>query len=428
MPQSQTLKVLHITRSEELGIRAFLAGLIANTDRSRFAVKVAGPLQGPLVGDLDQLGVPSVYCPVERDIKPWTDVRTIIHMWRIIRREAPDILHLHGAKAGFLGRIAGRLNRVPAIVYTPNNDYLDEPTFTLRNWFLVVLEKCASLLGAQIVSVTREERENWIRRGICNPRHIITIHDGFDFSRATRLVPRNEAKRSLGIPADSMVAGLVARMVPQKAPHVFLQAAAQVLRQINNVFFLMVGDGPLRHEMEELARELGIADQVRFLGYVDNLSEVYSAMDVSVLTSLYEGLPMVVLESMYLQIPVVVSNTYGVTEVVTENCGIVVPVLNPQATAAGILTILSDREGSVKMARQARSRVVAEFGAEQMAARYQELYLGLLQTVQLERVGTRLPGTITPSNEPADSLPNLGKTACPEILDRRSHSTPRVIS
>src|SRR4029077_12845911 len=127
------------------------------------------------------------------------------------------------------------------------------------------------------------------------------------------------------------------------APHVFLQAAAQVLRQINNVFFLVVGDGPLRHEMEELARELGIANHVQFLGYVDNLSEVYSAMDVSVLTSLYEGLPMVVLESMYLQIPVVVSSTYGVTEVVTQDCGIVVPVLDPEATAAGILTILTDR-------------------------------------------------------------------------------------
>ena len=378
MTDQRPLKVLHITRSEELGIRAFLAGLLANMDRNRFQLKVAGPMKGPLLEDLDRLNVPIVFCPVERDIKPLHDIQNFFQICALIRRERPDVLHLHGAKAGFLGRIAGWLNRVPAVVYTPNNDYLDEPNSRLRNWTLSFLERCTARLGGQIVSVTAEERSSWLRRNICREDGVVTIHDGFDFSRATTLVDRTDAKRALGIPDNYRVVGLIARLVPQKAPHIFLEAAARVLRRNANIRFLLVGEGPLRPELESLARVLGIARQVQFMGFVGNLSQVYSAMDVSVLTSLYEGLPMVVLESMYLGIPIVVSRTYGVGEVVPESCGFVTAVKDPVATSGAILKILSNKDAAAEMARRARTHVLAHFGAAQMADRYQRLYLRLI--------------------------------------------------
>jgi glycosyltransferase involved in cell wall biosynthesis len=380
------MKILHITRSEELGIRAFLVGLLANTDREIFELKVAGPLKGPMVEDLKRLGIPALMCPIERDIKPVHDLRNFVQICSLVRRERPDVLHLHGAKAGFLGRLAGRINRVPAIVYTPNNDYLDEPNSRWRNSMVCLLEKAAARLEGQIVSVTAEERQSWLKRRICQEKRIVTIHDGFDFSRATVLIDKASAKEALGIPEDCKVVGLIARLVPQKAPHIFLQAAANVLKVNPNVRFLLVGEGPMQAELKSLAAMLGIASQLLFLSFVPNLSQVFSAMDVSVLTSLYEGLPMVVLESMYLGIPIVVSRTYGVREVVPEECGFVTTIGNPQNTAVAITRILHDPAAAKKMALRARAHVLANFGAARMAQQYQQLYLQLL--AQSEVAGT----------------------------------------
>src|SRR4029077_8866712 len=114
-------------------------------------------------------------------------------------------------------------------------------------------------------------------------------------AKATKLVPKSYAKATLGIPQHCHVIGFIARLVPQKAPHIFLEAAAKVLLREPDTFFLVVGDGPLRRQSELLAAQMHITSRVRFCGFVDDLSHIYSAMDVAVLTSRYEGLPMVVL-------------------------------------------------------------------------------------------------------------------------------------
>lgn len=380
MAPERILKVLHVTRSEQVGIRTFLVGLFSCIDRRHFSLAVACPLQGPLAEDLPGLGVPPFYCPLERDVNFLGDLRAFVSLWKLVRRERPDILHLHGAKSGFLGRIIGYLQRVDAVVYTPNNNYLDEPMSGFRRRVLIFLEKCVARLGGQIVSVSVAERESWLERGICRPDQITVIYDGFDFSGASGLIPRDQAKRALGIPQDWQVAGMIARMVPQKAAHIFLQAAARVLRRQPDVYFLLVGDGPLRGGLEKLASDLGIADRVLFAGFLTDLSPAYSAMDVSVLTSLYEGLPMVVLESMYLNIPVVSSQTQGATEVLTSGCGVVTPIGDPEATAEAILSVLRNPTLARQMAVQAHARVMAEFGAERMAALYQDLYLRLVES------------------------------------------------
>ena len=377
MSSPRSLKVVHITRAEVLGIRTFLCALLSHTDRSRFRPVVASPGTGPLPRDLERMGIRTLACPLERDIRLLRDAASLVSICRLLRRERPDIVHLHGAKAGFLGRIAAAACRVPVVVYTPNNDYLDEPMPRLRRYALVALERLVARLGGLVVSVSQEERQSWIDRGICSPDRIVTIHDGFDFSRAARLVPGARARQLLGIPPDCPVAGLIARLVPQKAPHVFLRSAAAVLRQRPDAHFLVVGDGPLDRDLRRLAAELGIAGNVHFLGFAEDLSTVYSALHVCVLTSLYEGLPMVVLESMFLGIPVVASQAYGVNEVLSEGCGVITPVLDPEATARAMLRVFAGGPEVRAMCDAARRRVVASFGAPAMALKYQDLYLRL---------------------------------------------------
>lgn len=368
------LKILHVTRSEELGIRMFLLGLFLNNDPQRFSLSLAGPLVGPLTPELPGLGVQPFYCPLERDVRFAGDVRAFFSLWRLVRRERPDVLHAHGAKSGFLGRIIGFLEGVPAVVYTPNNNYLDEPMPEWRRRVLIQLEKFVARLGGTIVNVSTAERESWLERKIARPEQLSLIYDGFDFSRASARIPMADAKRALGIPQERQVVGIIARLVPQKAVHIFLQAAARVLRRRPETFFLIVGDGPLRADLEKLARDLGITGDVRFTGFLSDLSPVWSALDVSVLTSLYEGLPMVVLESMYLKVPVVSSRTQGAAEVLLPGCGVVTEIGDPGAAAEGMLSLLEDPARVRQIAERAHVRVTAEFSAAGMARQYQELY------------------------------------------------------
>src|SRR5215471_2052210 len=156
MLDSRPIRLLHVTRSETVGIRTFLIALLTNTDRSRFHVRVVTPHRGPLTQDAKALGIPVDVCPLERDIRPFSDLSSLRRMLTLLRKWRPDIVHLHGAKAGFLGRMAALMLNIPA-VYTPNNDYLDEPMSSTKRRLLVAAERLIARSGMKIVSVSEEE-------------------------------------------------------------------------------------------------------------------------------------------------------------------------------------------------------------------------------------------------------------------------------
>lgn len=173
--------------------------------------------------------------------------------------------------------------------------------------------------------------------------------------------------------------GMVARMNAHYKNHAgFLRIAARIRQQMPNVEFLLVGDGPLRPEVERQARELGIADAVTFLGDRRDIPALHASMDIAVLTSDSESLSNVILEAMAAGLPVVAFHGGGNPELVNEDRGALAPAGDEESFAAAVLNLLANPARREEAGRNALAFVKENFGLDRVRSRYEELYRSLL--------------------------------------------------
>ena len=173
--------------------------------------------------------------------------------------------------------------------------------------------------------------------------------------------------------------GTVTRLSPQKAPLDFVRAAAIVAWQYPQVWFMMVGDGPLRAEVEALAAEVGIAERLVLTGLRRDVPELMAAFDLFVLSSLWEGLPRVLPQAMATGLPVIVTACDGSAEAVTSGVnGFLVPPGEPQALAQQVITLLDDPALAQRMGAAGHQRA-QEFSDQGMVAAIANLYQELLR-------------------------------------------------
>jgi glycosyltransferase involved in cell wall biosynthesis len=200
------------------------------------------------------------------------------------------------------------------------------------------------------------------------------IRAGIDLAAFRGASGGDAVKEKLGIPVEAPVVTQVGNFKPQKAPLDFVRTAAAVADACPDARFVMVGDGPLRPAAEDLARSLGVADRIVFCGWWEDVPSLLDATWVAVLTSIHEGLPCSVVESLAAGVPVVATAVDGTVEVVVSGVnGLLAPVGDVGALAAGIVTLLQDpttREGMAAAAREG----LDQFDRDTMVRQQEELY------------------------------------------------------
>jgi glycosyltransferase involved in cell wall biosynthesis len=170
----------------------------------------------------------------------------------------------------------------------------------------------------------------------------------------------------------------VARLNPQKAQHLLLEAAQIVLHQFPQAHFLIVGKGHLEQELKQRAQALGLERHVTFTGVRHDIPAILAESDIFVLSSQWEGLPLSAVEAMAAARPVVVTNVGGNTELVEHGrSGLVVPPNNIEALADGLLTLLQDRSTRITLGAAARQRVQHLFSTDRFIQQYESLYTAL---------------------------------------------------
>jgi glycosyltransferase involved in cell wall biosynthesis len=169
--------------------------------------------------------------------------------------------------------------------------------------------------------------------------------------------------------------GCVASFRPVKGHRYLIEAVARVFESRKDVHLLLVGDGPLRHELESLSRSLGLADNIHFLGERADAALLFSSFDVAVLASLHEGLPNTVIEAMAAGSPVVATAVGGVVELIADGeTGYLIPPSDPAALAESIAMVLADTKRSASVAGRARDFVRVNFGVNRMVESVEKLY------------------------------------------------------
>lgn len=310
-----------------------------------------------------------------RPINPIKDLKALIKIYRLLRKERPSAVYTHSSKAGILGRWAAFFAGVPVRVHTIHG-YGITP---LQSWplrmLLLAAERMTSLITTHFVAVSQASIQKGLKWRLFRPEKVTLIRSGIELERFRRVrIDKEEKKRQLGLPPHSPVVGTVACFKPQKAPFDFVRAASIIASRMPRVNFIMVGDGQLRPKAEELAGQLGLEGKIFFLGWREDVEEIMATFDLFMLSSLWEGLPRVLPEACALGLPCVATWVDGNKEIIRDGYnGFLVPPSRPDLLAEAALKILQN-PSLRKLFSQRAKKVSEEFSKERMIEDYLKLH------------------------------------------------------
>ncbi len=336
-----------------------------------------GP-EGSLHDECRARGVKIEFEPaLVRAVDPWRDLRAADRLTRAIREGGYDVVHTHSSKAGILGRIAARRARAPVVVHTAHGWPFSRPDpGPVRSLWIALERRYAPRCDALIVVGSRD-REDGLKLGIGRPEQYRLIRSGFEIE-AFRGGPerRAEARRRLGIPGDAYVVGSVGRLSAQKAPLDLMEAFRRFAAGRPEAHLSIVGDGPLRPEVERFAAAHGLASRLSLPGLRQDVADLIPAFDVFTLTSRWEGLPRVIPQAMAAGLPVVATPVGAVEDAVADGeTGRLVAPGDVAGFAARWEELARDPERARAMGERGRERA-GEFSArrmvDQLAALYEE--------------------------------------------------------
>ena len=379
------IKILYIIKSGDFGgVQSHLINLIEHLDHALFDITVCLP-SGPVARRLKALHVRLIYLDFIRyTINLFSDISSFFKLLGIIKSGNYVIVHAHSSKPGLFGRLAAKILGVPIIIYTPHLFHFRDSFHFLKKKSFMLLETWLSrVVTDMVISVSDHARRLAIQNKIINKDKIVTIANGINplpFERQGNSVRRRK-RNEFGISDKAVVIGMVARLMPQKAPEDFLQAAARVLDKYeNNVCFILVGKGNLKQQIQDLQKELNLARYLYLTGSRDDVPELLNMFDLFVITSLWEGLPITILEAMACSLPVIASDIPGNNEIVMHGeTGFLYPKGDIEALSEKIIKLVDDPVARATMGKLGKMRFEEHFLASQMAKRTEKLYLELLQ-------------------------------------------------
>jgi glycosyltransferase involved in cell wall biosynthesis len=358
------------------------AGLDPAQFESTLVTGVEAAHEGNMLDLAAQKGVQPLVIPqLGREINPLKDWGTLIKLYRLFRDQRPHIVHTHTAKAGTVGRLAARLAGVPIVVHTFHGHVFHDYFGPLQTRVFIEVERLLAALSDRIVTVSEGQRRELAAYGIASLDKIAVVPLGFELDALLNCEAlRGQLRRELGVPEETALVGIVARLTAIKNHRLFLDAAKLIMEAGREAMFLIVGDGELRAELEAYVAELGLAERVIFTGWRRDLPHIYADLDVVALSSLNEGTPVSLIEAMAAAKPVVATKVGGVPDIVLDKKSgyLVQSKEDAEGLAKGILDLLRAPDRAREMGLAGRAAVHPKYASETLLANVEKLYLELL--------------------------------------------------
>ncbi len=375
-------RVLHLIHGEHWsGGEQSLYLLLKYTDRSCFEPTLVCLADGLLRERVEELGIHVEVVPMRGKL----DLGVALRMARVIDRVHPDLMVTQTARTNLIGRLARLITGVPilTIVQAPISRDTNARSPSRVN---AIVERITSFLTTRYIAVSRAVADDLRSLGVPKKK-IRVVYNSFDpalFDEA----PHNAVLRAeLGLSERAPLIGMVASFRPRKGAECLIDAMAHVTEEIPEALLVLAGHGDWVEGEDYLevlrrrARERGVSDRVRTIGFRADVPELLSSLSVKVLPSIFgEGSSLVLMEAMALGVPVIASDTEGNNEVIEHGrSGLLVPPRRAEKLAGAILRLLRDRDEAGRLAEGGRRRAREFFAADRMAASYREEYDALLE-------------------------------------------------
>jgi len=378
------MKVVRIIDRLNVGGPAIHAALLTRglAERGIESVLVTGEIE-PGEADmsylLDEYGVERVLIPsLGRELRPLRDLATAWQLWRVLRRERPDVVHTHKAKAGALGRVVALLAGVPVRVHTYHGHVFHGYFGPGKTRLFLAIERLLARLTTRLVAPAPalvDELANHYRVAPAAQFDVVPL--GFDLEPFARCEEqRGQLRAQLGVDATVKLVAIVGRMVPVKDHATFIAAAALLAARRADVQFLFIGGGELEAEVRADLERRGLSSRAHLLGWSKGLARIYADVDVVALSSRNEGTPVALIEAMAAGVPVAATEVGGVSNVLAGGTrGELAPAGDASALAAAVERALLPAARS--RAASIRSAVIEEYDVARLCRDLERLYVRL---------------------------------------------------
>ncbi len=295
---------------------------------------------------------------------------------QFLKSERPMILHCHKHKTTALGTAAAIFSGIPYVISHVHGMNRTRTLLTrLINW--LILKQTALIIG--VSERVRQDilKTNW---GLA-PEKVVTVWNGIDITPVDAIsLNRKLARIKMGVSEREFVFGSVGRLAKTKGHKYLLTAFSEIRSKCPDARVVIIGEGPLRRDLEEQARELGITHHVLFPGFRSDVLELLPGFDIFVLPSIAEGLSLALLEAMASKLPVIASDIGGIPEVFGDKeIGRLIPSKDIAALGNAMLEIYSlDKRSKMLLGENARIRIESEFNIDFMCKKLVGLYESLL--------------------------------------------------
>ncbi len=367
-------RILHIIDSLDLGgAQVVLWNLLAHADRTRFEVEAAclhG--RGVFWERLVATGVPVHALSPHRLLPLYVPA-----LAALLLRRRYAVVHCHLLGANLIAKPLAALLGVPVRI---NHDHCNDKLADPRRW-VPAADAWTNRFSTHVCAVSESTRRFLVaHEGVAEAR-TTTLHNGIDLAVfQPRPEQRAAARKQWALPEDAFVVGGIGRLTYQKNFALFLEVAADVVARHPQACFVIVGTGEDDAALRAQAAVLGLGARVRFLGYVAEMSALYPALDLLLLTSRYEGLPITILEAMAVGLPIVASRLDGVEEVLADgDDGALVSPDDRAGFAARVVEFIAQPALAQRYAAAALTKVRARFSAEAMTRAVEAIYRKYLE-------------------------------------------------
>ena len=363
------IRLMHLLTSFEIGgAEAVALNLARSMDRDAFhpmACSLSGP--GPMeerfrAHDIETASLTRAKTCFGKDLG------LPLRLAGLLRRMRVDILHCHNRFPTLCGATAGWIAGLKAVVSTRHSISMKRKPG--QSW---LQERAVAPLVAQYIAVSENVLERAVATGRMKRGKAGVIYNGVD-TDVYHPAPTDEQPS-----AGAVTVGSVARLSEEKCLSDLIEAIGQLARAGANLKLHLVGDGPMRKELEEQTLAAGLDDRVRLLGAREDVPDLLRTFDIFVLSSRHEGLPLTVIEAMATGLPVVATRVGSLHELIEDGRnGLLVPPQDPAALSEAIRRLVLDADFRTRMGREGRAMAEERFSLPVAAREHEALYLRLL--------------------------------------------------
>ncbi|MBX4216160.1 glycosyltransferase [Candidatus Parcubacteria bacterium] len=365
-----------ITKGNWGGAQRYVYDLAVHFTKENDVLVVTGA-PGTLTERLSAAGVRTKsVLGLRRDVSFLDEFRSFFAILKIVRDERPDILHVNSSKAAGFGALAGRLARVPRIVFTAHGWAFNEPRPLWEIGLIYFLSWMTVLLAHRTITVSERDAKEARTFPFAGNR-ISTVYLGIEAPRFTSRVTARKtllAESAVSSGRGAYWIGMIGELTRNKGYRYALDAFAELSQEAPNALLAIVGEGEERASLERYIARAGLSDRVLLAGFRP-AEAVLCAFDAFLMSSVKEGLPYVLLEAAHAKLPVVATEVGGIPEIIASmSSGMLVPPNNPHALARALATLIAKKKVAAEMGEKLSAWVTTEFTIEKMLEKTSAVY------------------------------------------------------